>query len=294
MIDLISRGRISAETIVRGPSTRQLWTFAGRTPGLSHRVGWCYACRAKAAMEQSHCGHCGASFEIEDDRQQLGLAPAQLLPSQTSPEAIAESLMAGVSADSERRVATSTSLPTIAPPRAMPKQVAESEPAREAARVPTPVVAGHGRALALIALIAAGALGFGLWSLTRSRPAPLAPTRVAEAKQPVQPRPMPVVVKEPPAATPDPRLAAPVLPTEPATPPARSEPEPTPPVAEPAKVDQPEWVSAAVAALAAVPIDQGAFDAAVGRAGAGDAALVAELKAQLTERRAALARRAIP
>ena len=33
--DLIKRGKVTRETILRGPSTRQYWNFAARTPGIA-------------------------------------------------------------------------------------------------------------------------------------------------------------------------------------------------------------------------------------------------------------------
>jgi len=88
--ELIRRGKIVAETIIRGPATRQLWNFAGRTPGVANLIGLCHNCRAPAKPEQTSCASCGAGFPILTDRQHLGLAPIHLLPGQAPPEVIAE------------------------------------------------------------------------------------------------------------------------------------------------------------------------------------------------------------
>lgn len=88
---LVSRKRIVAESVLRGPSTRQFWTFAKNTPGIAHLLGECHACHKSAIAEQTHCPNCNASFSVEEDRQYLGLAevrviPGQVMPGQVMPE----------------------------------------------------------------------------------------------------------------------------------------------------------------------------------------------------------------
>lgn len=89
--EMTARGRIKPESIIRGPSTHQFWSLAKRTPGVSHLLGLCYACHEEVEPTDEICRFCGVSFEIEPDRQRLGLAPVHLLPGQAAPEAIAES-----------------------------------------------------------------------------------------------------------------------------------------------------------------------------------------------------------
>lgn len=84
---LVSRKRIVAESILRGPSTRQFWTFAKNTPGIAHLLGECHACHKSAIAEAAHCPHCNASFGVEEDRQYLGLAEVRVIPGQVMPEA---------------------------------------------------------------------------------------------------------------------------------------------------------------------------------------------------------------
>lgn len=84
---LVSRKRIVAESVLRGPSTRQFWTFAKNTPGIAHLLGECHACHKSAIAEASHCPHCNASFTVEEDRQYLGLAEVRVIPGQVMPEA---------------------------------------------------------------------------------------------------------------------------------------------------------------------------------------------------------------
>lgn len=77
---LVARKRIDADTVLRGPSTRQFWLRARNTPGVAHLLGECHACHKAAADTAALCTHCGASFEVEDDRQFLGLAEVRTLP----------------------------------------------------------------------------------------------------------------------------------------------------------------------------------------------------------------------
>lgn len=88
--ELIARGKVLRDTILRGPATRQLWNFAARTPGVANLLGICHNCRVAVKPEAASCASCGASFAVGGDRQFLGLAPIHLLPGQAPPEVIAE------------------------------------------------------------------------------------------------------------------------------------------------------------------------------------------------------------
>lgn len=93
LCSLIRRGKVGPETVLRGPTTRQFWTFARNTPGVAHQLGECHNCHAPAAADDRVCRACGADFTHADDRQHLGLAPVHLLPGHTSPEIIAASAL---------------------------------------------------------------------------------------------------------------------------------------------------------------------------------------------------------
>jgi hypothetical protein len=86
---LINRGRIVRTSILRGPSTRQFWTFARNAPGVANLLGECHACHAEASPTDSRCASCGASFEVLNDRERLGLSEVRLLPGHAAPEQIA-------------------------------------------------------------------------------------------------------------------------------------------------------------------------------------------------------------
>ncbi len=86
---LTLRKRIGLDTILRGPSTRQFWMQARGTPGVAHLLGVCHACGRAVGADDRLCVGCGASFEVEEDRQFLGLAEARPLPGQADAREIA-------------------------------------------------------------------------------------------------------------------------------------------------------------------------------------------------------------
>jgi len=77
---LVDRGRITKYTIVRGPTTKQLWTIAKRTPGIAHLLGYCHSCDASVDPKDLGCPECGAPFGAYLDRNYLGLPEVQPMP----------------------------------------------------------------------------------------------------------------------------------------------------------------------------------------------------------------------
>ena len=73
MVERVEEGDITRYSIVRGPTTGQLWTVARKTPGLAHLLGDCYACNAKIPPGTTRCPECDTSFIVWDDRNTLGL-----------------------------------------------------------------------------------------------------------------------------------------------------------------------------------------------------------------------------
>jgi len=82
---LIDRGKVTTETIIRGPSTRQFWMPASWCPGVAHRLGICHSCQAEVSPADLRCAACGASFVLDDDRQVLGLGDIRPLPGCAAP-----------------------------------------------------------------------------------------------------------------------------------------------------------------------------------------------------------------
>ena len=64
--ELVRNGQISAGSIVRGPATHQLWTYAARVRGLAHIFGVCWSCNRRLPNPQpgeepdDFCVYCGA------------------------------------------------------------------------------------------------------------------------------------------------------------------------------------------------------------------------------------------
>lgn len=77
--DLVRRGRISRETILRGPTTNQFWNMAGNTPGVAVLLGECHACHQPAREDEYVCRHCGVVLTPRNDRQHLGLAAVRAI-----------------------------------------------------------------------------------------------------------------------------------------------------------------------------------------------------------------------
>jgi hypothetical protein len=114
--ELARTGKVKAGTIIRGPTTKQFWTFASRTPSIANLVGFCHNCHSKAGADDFSCKACGAAFTPETDRQHLGLAPMHRLPGRDSPAMIAASTM-GLGAATTKPEPTSAS-PAVAWPAA--------------------------------------------------------------------------------------------------------------------------------------------------------------------------------
>jgi hypothetical protein len=89
LVRLIEQGVVKGETVLRGPSTRQFWTLARHTPGVAHKLGLCHNCQTLVKPDAFSCPKCDASFEVERDRQHMGLGPARPLPGQGLPEVLA-------------------------------------------------------------------------------------------------------------------------------------------------------------------------------------------------------------
>ncbi len=77
LVRLIERGKVTAQTIVRGPTTLQFWRRVAQVQGLSHLVGLCYECGERVGRTDVCCEYCGMPFTAETDRDTLGLAPVR-------------------------------------------------------------------------------------------------------------------------------------------------------------------------------------------------------------------------
>ncbi len=58
LLNFIRKGRIKPQSIVRGPTTHQLWRFAAHVKGLSREFGVCHGCGAGVDRAAAVCAHC--------------------------------------------------------------------------------------------------------------------------------------------------------------------------------------------------------------------------------------------
>jgi len=58
LIKMIEKGRIRADSIVRGPTTQQDWLYAAEAPRLAKYLGHCPHCFAEAKPEDTYCTRC--------------------------------------------------------------------------------------------------------------------------------------------------------------------------------------------------------------------------------------------
>lgn len=69
----VTAGRITANTIMRGPTTNQFWMNAADTPGVSRLMGTCHSCHQPVEPTDTACQFCKADLSLPDDVDQLGL-----------------------------------------------------------------------------------------------------------------------------------------------------------------------------------------------------------------------------
>ncbi len=188
---MVARGRIRPDTVLRGPTTRQFWTFARDTPGIAVLLGICHACHTSVKTDESNCSACGVELQPRHDRQFLGLSPLQLLPGDAPPERVAT--VAARGASGLTRPASPLDVGTPATPT--PELTSEDERPSTVKRLRRHLVRAR-RSLILSVifnlLLAAAVIGLGLLLIQNSRPS----------------KPDPVIPATTPDATPAPSEAA--------------------------------------------------------------------------------------
>ena len=71
LLALIGKGQVTGRSIVRGPTTHQLWRWAGHVRGLSREFGVCYSCGQPVERTASHCPNCDRSQEPQGNPDAL-------------------------------------------------------------------------------------------------------------------------------------------------------------------------------------------------------------------------------
>jgi hypothetical protein len=55
---LVNKGHVTPRSVVRGPTTYQLWRYAAHVRGLSREFGLCYSCGGAVQKSDQLCSHC--------------------------------------------------------------------------------------------------------------------------------------------------------------------------------------------------------------------------------------------
>jgi hypothetical protein len=63
LLALVGKGQITARSVVRGPTTHQLWRYAAHVKGVSREFGVCYSCGESVDKTAAHCPHCDRAQE---------------------------------------------------------------------------------------------------------------------------------------------------------------------------------------------------------------------------------------
>ena len=58
LLGFVRKGRVKARSIVRGPTTHQLWRFACQVKGISREFGLCYSCGGSIDRDAQLCPQC--------------------------------------------------------------------------------------------------------------------------------------------------------------------------------------------------------------------------------------------
>jgi hypothetical protein len=75
LIKMIEKGRIRADSIVRGPTTHQDWMYAAEAPRLAKYLGMCPHCFAEAKPEDTYCTRCQLNMNTRPAEPRPGVPP---------------------------------------------------------------------------------------------------------------------------------------------------------------------------------------------------------------------------
>jgi hypothetical protein len=64
LLALIRKGQVTPRSVIRGPTTFQLWRFAARVKGISREFGLCYSCGGEVQRNSTFCARCSRSQEL--------------------------------------------------------------------------------------------------------------------------------------------------------------------------------------------------------------------------------------
>jgi hypothetical protein len=138
LLALVKRGQVTRDSVVRGPTTHQLWKRAADVKGLSREFGLCYSCGGEIDTQSTLCAHCNRLQEppmnpdvlVETRESSQSVTPQSMTPStpaqansQFTPASTAPVPVAPVAAPAPAR-----SVPVAAPAPARPSVPAPAKP----------------------------------------------------------------------------------------------------------------------------------------------------------------------
>jgi len=75
LIKMIEKGRIKADSVVRGPTTHHDWMYAAEAPRLAKYLGMCPHCFAQAKPEETFCTSCQLNMNTRPAEPRPGIPP---------------------------------------------------------------------------------------------------------------------------------------------------------------------------------------------------------------------------
>jgi hypothetical protein len=67
LLALINKGHVTPRSIVRGPTTHQMWRYAAHVRGISREFGLCFSCGGAIDRGSGICPHCQRSQDAPSD-----------------------------------------------------------------------------------------------------------------------------------------------------------------------------------------------------------------------------------
>src|SRR5262245_21734817 len=86
LLALVKRNQVTRDSIVRGPTTHQLWKRASEVKGLSREFGICYSCGGEISTQSNLCPHCNrlqeppANPDVLIETREAASVPPSLQP----------------------------------------------------------------------------------------------------------------------------------------------------------------------------------------------------------------------
>jgi hypothetical protein len=127
LIKMIEKGRIRADSIVRGPTTHQDWMYAAEAPRLAKYMGMCPHCFAEAKPEDTYCTRCQLNMNTRPAEPRPGVPPDLVKePVQKAAYEMEKQLSQEAAPSSETLAGEALDVPATAPP---PSPAAAAPPA---------------------------------------------------------------------------------------------------------------------------------------------------------------------